>query len=178
MAIDSEGSLLGSDSTVRHFGRQAFITLASDTNRCFVCGARNTVHSFNDEHVIPDWLLRRFNLHSRCITLPNKKQFSYGRYTLRCCKPCNSLLGDQVENPISQLFTGNFDEICANLKSFDPSLLYQWLCLLFIKIYLKDRDFRADVDYRNESPQLSDYCNYLTLTFSMSDRIEAQPGSP
>ena len=27
--------------------------------------------AFNDEHILPDWILRRYALHSRLITLPN-----------------------------------------------------------------------------------------------------------
>jgi hypothetical protein len=50
-----------------------------------------------------------------------------------------------------------FDDVYSKLKDADPAMLYQWLCLLFIKVHLKDRDVRADPDLRNESPQLGDY---------------------
>ena len=160
MKIDSEGSFRKSDGTIRHFSRQAFTELAPNINRCFICGDFNNVKNFNKEHVIPNWLLRRFDLQSKYITLTNNNKNKYSRYLLRCCKSCNSLLGEKVEIPISQIFTNSLAETCLNLRSSDPMLLYQWLCLLFLKCHLKDRDFRADLDHRNESFRLSDFYDW------------------
>jgi hypothetical protein len=156
MAIDADGSLVDARGRLRHFGRRAFEKLAADLDRCFVCGIARTVVDFNDEHVIPDWVLRRFNLHSRRITLPNGQQQLYGRYTIRCCAPCNALLGTRLETPVSQLFEDNVGATVENLKAADPTLLYSWLCLVFIKLHLKDREFRADPDRRNPSVQVGD----------------------
>ncbi len=156
MAIDPDGSLIDADGRVRHFGRPAFEKLAADLERCFVCGVERTVVEFNDEHIVPDWLLRRFQLHSRKITLPNGHQQLYGRYKLRCCSSCNKLLGARLETPVSQLFTEDILATVDNLKEADPTLLYSWLCLVFIKLHLKDREFRADPDRRNPSKQIGD----------------------
>jgi hypothetical protein len=159
MAIDAEGSFVDPDGTVRHFGRQAFVALAMDLDRCFVCGVachQSDRSDFNDEHVIPDWVLRRFALHSRRITLPNGRQFMYGRYTLRCCIRCNSLLAAEIEAPISKVLRGAYDEVRAKLHESDPALLYKWLCLLFIKCHLKDREIRIDPDTRVESGKLGE----------------------
>lgn len=156
MAIDSDGSLIDACGRLRHFGRPAFEKLAADLDRCFVCGADRTIVDFNDEHIIPDWVLRRLDLHSRRITLPNGQRQLYGRYTLRCCAPCNGLLGARLETPVSQLFDDEIGPTVANLKASDPTLLYAWLCLVFIKLHLKDREFRADPDRRNPSPQIGD----------------------
>ncbi len=156
MAIDPDGSLLDARGRLRHFGRPAFEKLAADLDRCFVCGTARTVVDFNDEHVIPDWILRRFNLHSRRITLPNGQQQLYGRYTLRCCASCNALLGTRFETPVSQLFEDEVGATVQNLKAADLTILYSWLCLVFIKLHLKDREFRADPDRRNLSVQIGD----------------------
>lgn len=156
MTIDPDGSLVDARGRVRHFGRPAFEKLAGDLDRCFVCGVDRAVVDFNDEHVVPDWLLRRFDLHSRRIILPNGQQQLYGRYTLRCCTPCNTLLGARLETPVSQLFTDDTFSTVKNLRAADPTLIYGWLCLVFIKLHLKDREFRADPDRRNPSPQIGD----------------------
>lgn len=156
MTINSDGSLLNASGKLRHFGRPAFQRLAADLDLCFVCGIGRAEVMFNNEHVIPDWILRRFALYSRKITLPNGKQQIYGRYTLRCCTSCNELLGAQLETPISQLFEAEIGATVQNLRSADPTLLYSWLCLIFIKLHLKDREFRADLDQRNPSPQIGD----------------------
>ena len=159
MAINAEGSFVDLDGTVRHFGRQAFVALAADLDRCFVCGVashKSNRRGFNDEHVIPDWVLRRFALHSRRITLPNGREFMYGRYTLRCCVRCNSLLAAEIETPISKVLSGTSDEILAKLRESDPALLYKWLCLLFIKCHLKDREIWINPDTRVESEKLGE----------------------
>lgn len=163
MAIDPEGSLTGPAGEIRHFSRRAFVKLASDTSRCFICGISAADCQFNDEHVIPDWLLRRFCLHSRRITLPNGHQLMYGRYTLRCCQSCNSLLGRNIETPISQLFVEEFHATVENLRANSPTLLYQWLCLLFIKLHLKDREIRVEPDVRKESVQISEIYDWDEL---------------
>jgi hypothetical protein len=54
------------------------------------------------------------------------------------------------------LFDDEIGATVANLKASDPTLLYSWLCLVFIKLHLKDREFRVDPDRRNPSPQIGD----------------------
>lgn len=163
MTIDSDGSLWDSQGTFRHFGRVAFEKLTSDFERCFVCGSSQRHSPFNDEHVIPDWILSRFGLHSARITLPNGQQRLYGGYKLRCCESCNSLLGSNLETPISNIFESDTSTTVANLQASDLTLLYSWLCLLFIKLHLKDREFRADPDRRNPSAQIGDMYDWDSL---------------
>lgn len=177
MAIDHEGSLTGPTGEIRHFSQRAFVKLASDTSRCFICGIGAADCQFNDEHVIPDWLLRRFCLHSRRITLPNGHQLMYGRYTLRCCQSCNSLLGRNIEIPISQLFVEDFHATVENFHANAPILLYQWLCLLFIKLHLKDREIRMDPDPRNESVQISEIYDWEGLHHIHSVAMAAHSGA-
>lgn len=160
MAINFEGSLTGPTGEIRHFSQQAFVKLASDLSRCFICGTSEADSQFDCEHVIPDWLLSRYCLHSKRITLPNGHQQMYGRYTIRCCKICNGHLGKTIETPISQIFVGDLHAIRDGLQACSQALLYQWLCLLFIKIHLKDREFRADPDERNESVQISEFYDW------------------
>lgn len=155
MAINAEGSITNARGQVRHFSQKAFVKLAGDPTRCFVCGIASPIRTFNNEHVIPDWLLRRFSLHSKRITLPNGYQTMYGRYTLRCCEACNGLLGERVEDVISRLFEDDAHSMVRSLSGA-ATLLYQWLCLLFIKLHLKDREIRIDPDVRSESSRLGE----------------------
>ena len=46
---------------------------------CFICGAEQRTKEFNDEHVLPDWLVRKYNLHNKSITLSNAANFKYGQ---------------------------------------------------------------------------------------------------
>lgn len=156
MTIDDAGSLIDSRGALRHFSRQAFVALATDNARCFVCGVTSGQTPFNAEHVIPDWVLRRFRLHSRRVTLPNGREIMYGRYTLRCCVTCNSLLAAEIETPVSKLLSGTFHEVVSKLRDSDRPLLYRWLCLLFIKCHMKDREIRINPDRRVASENLGE----------------------
>ena len=68
-----------------------------EEDRCFVCGGLRTAIAFNDEHVIPDWLLRRHSLHDKRIALPGESDLLYGRYEIPCCTNCNSLIAKRYE---------------------------------------------------------------------------------
>ncbi len=163
MPINDEGSLVDPDGQVRHFSQAAFAELAVDSHRCFACGVHSSQREFNFEHVIPDWVLRRFALHSQRITLPNGLEYMYGRYTLRCCKDCNSRLAADIETPISRMLAGSFEDVRDKLRDSDPSLLYRWLCLLFIKCHLKDREIRINPDRRVESATLGEMYDWEGL---------------
>jgi hypothetical protein len=151
MVIDEEKSIRSPRGLVRHFSRRAFARLAGDLERCFMCGvAKSAAVVFNDEHVVPDWVLRRFHLQSRRITIFGGHQIMYSKYKLRCCQGCNTLLGKKIEEPISALFVDDANMSQRNLFA-NRTLLYQWLCLLFIKMHLKDREYRIHRDLRKDT---------------------------
>lgn len=156
-----------SDRTII-FGVEDFIGRICNGNSCFVCGAVPGDAAFNDEHVIPRWILKRFNLFSASLTLPNGNQQKYGTYTMRCCNDCNSLLGQYVEQPLSELLSGGFAAVDQRLRDPDNGLarikdLYVWLCLLFIKTHLKDRELRKHLDRRNGDASISEQYDWELL---------------
>ena len=160
---DAEGSYVDTNGEVRHFCQAAFESIASNLDRCFLCGVSSAEADFNDEHVIPNWMLRRFAMHTEKVILPNGRGYKYGQYTLRCCVPCNQLLGEKVETPISEMFSrhGGVENVLTERN--EMSLVYQWLCLLFIKAHLKDRDIRFEPDRREDSPQIGDLYDWTLL---------------
>ena len=88
-----DGSIIDRNGRVVYFSTQRFVRDICEGNCCFVCGAHPDEKQFNDEHILPQWLLRRFNLHSRMLVLPNDGDLSYGRLTVPCCAECNTLMG-------------------------------------------------------------------------------------
>jgi hypothetical protein len=116
---------------------------------CFICGASRERKAFNNEHVLPRWMLRRHNLHNRQITLANGSTIPYHQYTLPCCVDCNSALSAIYEDPVSRLFEGGLNTVSAYVKEHGPWLLFSWLALLFIKTHLKDWSLRLSVDRRS-----------------------------
>ena len=105
--IDTEQTITRLDGEIIHFGGKRFQRDIVEGDCCFMCGAAQDSVPFNDEHVLPDWLLREFGLHDKSLTLPNAATTQYSRLRIPCCVTCNSQLGRTVEQPISALLKGS-----------------------------------------------------------------------
>lgn len=131
------------------------IVIGSD---CFICGAPQDSKKFNNEHVLPDWILTKYKLHNKTITLSNAAQFQYGRYTVPCCERCNSDLGKNIEIPVSKLlklpYSEIFDAITSNQSNLH--LLFKWLMLIFFKTHLKDLEFNWNLDIRKGTEKIGE----------------------
>jgi hypothetical protein len=92
MLITEDGSAVRDDGSVIVFSIDRFIRDIVEGGRCFVCGKSSDEVPFNDEHIIPDWVLRHTGLYHRQIILPNETSYSYAQYKVSCCVPCNSLM--------------------------------------------------------------------------------------
>ena len=149
--IDDKGKII-------FFGLQHFLNDIAKGDCCFICGAKANSKDFNDEHIIPDWILRKYNLHKKQITLPNGSKIKYGSYKVPCCKECNSELGETYELPISNLLNKSYSEIIQEINN-DPGIIYllfKWLCLIFLKTHLKDKALVSERDKRIPSGFLAD----------------------
>jgi len=109
---------------------------------CFICGVSRAAALFNDEHILPQWILRRFDLYGRTISLPNGRKVRYGSYTIRCCASCNSLLSKELEAPISRMFTGEHNAVVDQLTPERIRQLYIWMATVFLKTHLKDASLK------------------------------------
>ena len=78
---------------------------------CFVCLHKPNTKRFNNEHVIPNWILRNCKIERSNIVLPNQTDYPYSRYQIPCCAECNSELGEIVESPISLFLKNEHKEI-------------------------------------------------------------------
>lgn len=144
---------------------EQFIKDIGEKDNCFICGAEKNSKIFNDEHVIPNWLLKNCNLHGKTITLPNGYFFQYGKYTISCCEECNSELGEKVENPISRLLTLPYEDIISEIRKNQDLLflIFQWLNLLFLKTALRDKTFNFFPDVRKGKKKISEIYDWETL---------------
>src|ERR1700719_2400009 len=95
-----DGSVLDGDGRVLLFSVDRFVNDIGEGDCCFICGASPGSQVFNNEHVIPDWLLAKHRFRSSRISLPNATDFIYGRYTIPCCQECNSQMAETYEKPI------------------------------------------------------------------------------
>lgn len=156
-------AIIGADGKVLFFGLERFKREIVEGGGCFICGCSPKEHVFNDEHVIPDWLLREFDLHNKQISLPNLAGLKYSQYKVPCCVRCNSLLGQSFEIPVSKLLKGGYEAVCEHMKKNGPWLLYLWLSLVFFKTHLKDRSLRFALDKRKGTEKIAEIYDWNTM---------------
>lgn len=144
----SDGSILDAAGAVVYFSCKRFVESIFTRGACFVCGAVPGDKDFNDEHVVPDWILREFDLFNRHVTLPNGAKFQYSRYKIPCCADCNSEMGRVVETPISKLLHSGYDAVADYVRKNGALSLYLWMALIFVKTHLRDRSFNLTLDRR------------------------------
>ncbi|MFL5242669.1 MAG: hypothetical protein ACJ8FY_11230 [Gemmataceae bacterium] len=135
---------------------ERFIADVCQGGCCFVCGAKPGTKPFNDEHVVPQWLLRKHGLYRGQVGLPNGTSIKYSQYTIPCCEDCNGILGQEIESPISNVLTGGYDSTVEFVKANGPWMLFSWMALLFIKTHLKDGKLRMHRDRRMANTTIAD----------------------
>jgi hypothetical protein len=157
------------ETVVHHTGKVLFYGLEDFVNKiclgdvCFICGANRQEKAFNDEHVIPKWILRKYSLFDQTIMLPNQTFMKYHHYTVPCCSECNSMLGEKIEMPMSRLFSSDYNAISDYLIKNGPWLIMIWLCLLFFKTHYKDLFLRLNRDRRTADQNIGDIYEWSDL---------------
>ena len=153
-----DGSVEDDKGRVLFFSMDRFVSDICEGDCCFMCGSSPKDKEFNEEHVIPNWLLRKLNIHELSITLPNEAKVRYDRYTVPCCKECNEFLGNELEKDISAAIDGGLKSVYEYIKKNGSSKVFLWLALIFFKTHLKDSYLRKHLDTRKgDEPISSDY---------------------
>jgi len=159
----SDGSIEDRNGRVLYFSFDRFISDIVEGSHCFICGAAPSTTQFNDEHVLPDWMLRRHRLYDRVIKIPNQTEFRYSQFKIPCCMQCNSLLGKTLEEPIREMFSKGYESFWQQLNQNGPWLLFTWMSLIFLKTHLKDKSLRFHRDLRREDVKISDLYSWEEL---------------
>jgi hypothetical protein len=159
----SDGSIEDHNGKVIFFSTQRFVQDVCDGNCCFICGAKPDAKAFNDEHVLPEWVLRRFNLFNQTITLPNGTQHRYDQYAVKCCSDCNSLMGKEIEQPISEIVNAGPDAVQKFVATNGPLKVFVWMGLIFLKAHLKDKFLRVNRDLRQPDSRIADVYEWERL---------------
>jgi hypothetical protein len=66
--VTPDGSVVDENGKVLVFSTKRFIEDICLGDCCFICGAKPDEKPFNNEHILPDWVLRRYDLFARTIT--------------------------------------------------------------------------------------------------------------
>lgn len=160
--VSADGTVRDINGNIVFFSFERFKEDICKNGHCFVCGASDSSR-FNDEHVIPDWVLRLCGLHNERLTLPNGARIKYGRYKIQCCAECNRLLGDTFEVPARNILSRGYDELMRVMTEDEAKLLRVWLCLVFLKVHLRDFRNRASLDQREDAGVIGDYFDLSEL---------------
>jgi hypothetical protein len=155
-----DGSILDEEGNYIFVGQSNFLERVIQGGFCFVCA--NEISDRNDEHIIPDWIIRRCGLSNKSIKLPNQTLFKYTSYKIPCCKSCNKFLGDYYEKPISKAFSEGIEAVSELLVS-KPELLFGWLNLIVFKTHFKDLSLRSHLDQRIDSDMIGSTYDWLNF---------------
>lgn len=154
--VTTDDSVVDQHGKVLFFSTRRFIEDICLGDCCFICGAKSNEKPFNNEHILPEWLLRRYNLFARTITLPNGNMVRYDRYTVPCCVDCNSLMGREIEQPISDAVQAGPAALAEFIRDGGGLNMFIWMGLIFLKTHLKDRTFRVHLDQRKGADKIAD----------------------
>lgn len=146
--IPNDVTIRNADDDVLLFSWLDFVTTICEGSACFVCGRSRKEPAFNNEHIVPNWVLRAFDLHGKKVTLPNGNPTFYGNYKIPCCEPCNSEMARKLEGPMSALVRAGGDAIQDHIAGGGGLLPFTWMALIFLKLHLKDRRMRMHLDHR------------------------------
>jgi hypothetical protein len=158
-----DGSIVDDSGKVIYFSTQRFIDDICIGNCCFICGAAPDTRPFNDEHVFPKWLLKRYDLFARTIGLPNGRLVRYDRHTVPCCEECNTLMGRKIEQPMSAALDGGPDSVQNFLVSGGGLKLFVWMGLIYLKLHLKNKTNRKVLDPRVDAGMIADDYDWYLL---------------
>lgn len=147
---DNEGTFRDVSGKVIVYGLDRFVNEICLGGHCFVCGASPTDCEFNDEHIIPQWVLKFADQARGTIGLPNQTLFrGYSGYTVPCCVRCNSELGATFEEELSRVVCGGYEATMKYLQHNGPLQIFRWLALLYLKTHLRDARMRNRLDRRS-----------------------------
>lgn len=161
--ILEDKTIIDIDGKVIIFSIERFIQDIAIDGCCFICGAKPSEKDFNDEHVIPNWILKKYKLQNKNIKLPNKANIQYSQYKVPCCSDCNSFLGDNIEKTISEVVSEGYEAFIGFMKNEGNWLVFKWLSLIFVKVHLKDKFFRLNLDSREPDYKISELYDWESL---------------
>jgi hypothetical protein len=151
-----DGSFRNEAGTLVYMTADRFIKDIVQGECCFICGMSPSQTKFNDEHVVPDWILRRYNLQDKVIDLPNEEGYTYAKYKIPCCEPCNSQMSVVFEGPMRTLIDQGFAAVIKASSRDERMRLFVWLTLIFLKAHLKDRLLPYHLDRRKGDGMIAD----------------------
>jgi hypothetical protein len=111
---------------------------------CFLCGQRLSAAIRSEEHVFPQWLLHRFDLHNKDLNLLNGTAIPYRQLTIPCCRVCNNEHLSAIESDVRDVI-----EERKPIGALDEKTLYLWTSKIFYGLLY--REVLLPMDRRNRA---------------------------
>ncbi|MCX5237566.1 hypothetical protein OG824_20395 [Streptomyces prunicolor] len=102
--------------------------------RCFLCGVVLEAATRTDEHVFPQWLLRRFDLYRETVNLLNGTSMPYARMLIPCCRVCNNEYLSRLEEKVSKAFETGPEAVAA----LDRATLFLWMGKIYYGLLFRE----------------------------------------
>jgi hypothetical protein len=138
--------LLFNPETEPQFGRE----------NCFLCGVLLNGDRNSDEHVIPKWVQKRYELGDQELTLLNGTKIPYRQVTIPCCADCNTKYLSKIETEVQRAS----DQGAAAVRALPPLTLFLWAGKIFFGLLYRERLLPWNRRNQNEgqivSPQVLD----------------------
>jgi hypothetical protein len=149
-----DGTFVDEEGRIILFSPQRYMNDIASGRCCLICGKPDD-GKFTREHIIPDWIVRRFKLISCFVNTSNGSSISYKNYKTPCCQECNSMMGDVFEKPLSKILSEDPRSIAEHMKKGAHALIFVWMALIFFKLHHKDNWLRQNRDQRTPSENIA-----------------------
>jgi len=121
------------DSDLKQFSER-LRERAFDPSCCFLCARHFDDVHLTDEHVIPKWAQRRFNLWNEKLTILNKTEIPYKLLTVPCCEECNKYRLQPIETSVSSAVRQGSEA----LQALGANIIFLWLGKIFYGILYRE----------------------------------------
>lgn len=101
---------------------------------CFLCGCRLTKKNRTEEHVIPRWLQKKYQLYDQRLNLLNGTTIPYRNLTIPCCFSCNNLRLEPLEKRISDAVALG----AGAVRAVNHHDLFLWLGKIFYGLLYRE----------------------------------------
>lgn len=107
---------------------------SSVKERCFLCGKSILRGHYTQEHVVPRWAQRRYDLWDQHIVLLNGTSIAYRNLTVPCCDDCNKYRLKPIEDSLSQ----TVDLGKRSVEQLGQMVIFIWLGKMLYGLLYKE----------------------------------------
>jgi len=130
------------------------------SKKCFICGTELNKTNKTNEHVFPQWLIKRYNLQESSLALLDGSLKMYTRLKVPCCNICNNEYWATLESKISEAVNSGVEAV----RLLNKDMLYLWLVKLFFGTLVKESKISRNNKEKKPSKKIVE--NEMFLKFN------------